>query len=368
MSHGSYTHDLRTRKSLSCGVALVGRYASKSWSGGDQDPPRSLPLSDHPYTMKFRYLADPEISWAFKNRPDQFYKGTVTSCFGGPSFSDPWGANDDLLLLAKLVAKIKRFAFNAAVAAVEGNQTFGLLGDNIKRLSNSFEHVRRGDMRRAAYQLRARRPRKIHQDISSNWLELRYGWQPLLSDIHGGAEAMAEFLGTKPFIQSYKAQLTRVAPVAPNSLFTTIGSRTIVKRVICRFNEDLTVGARLGLLNPEQVLWEKVPYSFVADWIYPIGTWLDTWGTLSNIPWKQFVQSTLDIKECYTVSSGSSYLIVPDASYRYKSVDYTRVVGSSLDVPYPRRQPLSSIASWKHCADAVALCVQRFSGGKRRVR
>ena len=40
-------------------------------------------------------------------------------------------------------------------------------------------------------------------------------------------------------------------------------------------NTFLREFSTLGLTNPAVVAWELVPYSFVLDWLVPIGSWLD---------------------------------------------------------------------------------------------
>jgi hypothetical protein len=42
-----------------------------------------------------------------------------------------------------------------------------------------------------------------------------------------------------------------------------------------------------------------------------------------------------------------------------RNIVVTRTVSTSLDVPLPSWKPLSQVASWKHCANAVALLVQK---------
>jgi hypothetical protein len=38
----------------------------------------------------------------------------------------------------------------------------------------------------------------------------------------------------------------------------------------------LATFASLGLTNPLELIWERIPYSFVVDWFLPIGGWLST--------------------------------------------------------------------------------------------
>lgn len=72
----------------------------------------------------------------------------------------------------------------------------------------------------------------------------------------------------------------------------------------------------IGVLNPALVLWEKVPFSFVVDWVLPIGSWLQQLPPLlgldiSNVYTTTFSEEFYFRKEC-TVEAGSTFLDRPD--------------------------------------------------------
>jgi hypothetical protein len=293
--------------------------------------------------------------------------GAVGACFSPPGFDNPWGPNDDLTLLSKLASKINRFSFNAGVAIAEHKETLDLITDRSKRLAAAADYVANSSTRRAAAALRCRYPRRNikKRDFASMWLEWRYGWQPLVQDIYGAAEALSDHFYKGDVTQyDFRAVISRKTNrlVSDNGISFPLSERRITKRITCRFQESgLTEADRLGLLNPEYVLWERVPYSFLADWAVPIGTFLEVAGVLDYLRAPTYVRSTKDETIYRGATTGSLYIVTDADSYLLHTVNYTRTLGYTANVPFPRRRPLNEIASWGHCANALALLIQKFT-------
>lgn len=105
-----------------------------------------------------------------------------------------------------------------------------------------------------------------------------------------------------------------------------------------------------GLLDPEVVAWELVPFSFVADWALPIGDYL------SNRSFFKGLVGTYVL----SVKSERSYrdpsiFGVTFTGHAQGNVSFTRTVSSSLNVGFPSIKPLSAISSWQHASNALAL-------------
>ncbi len=47
--------------------------------------------------------------------------------------------------------------------------------------------------------------------------------------------------------------------------------------------EALATQRSLGLTDPYSVAWDLLPFSFIADWFIPIGTYLDNYNIIPNI-------------------------------------------------------------------------------------
>lgn len=128
---------------------------------------------------------------------------------------------------------------------------------------------------------------KESQEIADQWLQLQYGWKPLLQDIYGVCEELANRHTSWPKEEKVEASAqdsvtdTKVSLVYYNG--HVIGSTTESKTtaITVRGGFMITAGpeqklAKLGLSNPALLGWELIPYSFVVDWFLPVGDWLNT--------------------------------------------------------------------------------------------
>jgi hypothetical protein len=138
----------------------------------------------------------------------------------------------------------------------------------------------------------------IGKTVAQNWLQLQYGWKPLLSDIEGFLKIMGNISSTNDFVQkvrgSAKATKQFVDKTYPpgnsiigfgNTGVTTHTVQTSVKYVLrMRMDNPLAaLFAQTGFTNPVALGWELLPFSFVADWFLPIGDYLEALGA-----WKGF--------------------------------------------------------------------------------
>jgi hypothetical protein len=301
--------------------------------------------------------------------------------FGVTSWTVPAGhfsANDQLKLLGKLREKVAGSDFNMSVFLGEGHQSLQMIAGAAIRLAKTAHHLKRGDLAGAARSLFAgadRAPLKRHKDgkafkpsdanVASNWLELQYGWLPLLKDAEAGAQTLAHALSApvqKTFRMSLKRKYSavRTTPAGP---WTTpvkavaIGFHRRSLKVIV--SEPPHPVELLGLTNPELVLWELVPFSFVADWFLPIGDYLEA-RAITSIVKGTYVTGDLIVSRSFPPTGGCLTDIEPCSGYR--RIQSTRTVSTAPQMPLPAFKSLKQVASWQHCANAIALLNQAFTG------
>jgi hypothetical protein len=127
--------------------------------------------------------------------------------------------------------------------------------------------------------------RKLSKNAAQLWLELQYGWKPLIRDIYDAAEAIDS--GLKQPVSKYVV----VKKVRDETLFPQVwdhwngyatATRTGSHQWVCKAGIRMYVSnptlARLGahgLLNPMSLAWELFPMSFVIDWFLPIKPFLE---------------------------------------------------------------------------------------------
>jgi hypothetical protein len=398
------------------GNASIGMNYSKSWNGADYSPspptsifqryfdripfdgnpalpdrpkssylerwearrqPRRATVADHQYAMSLSMYSNCLFSYVQR---DLSYPGdTWTSLRGfrelyGDGYvvdtASRWTANDTIALQGKLREKIAGSDFNMGIFLGEGREALQLISNTAIRFRKALTALRRGDIRSVATVLGIQSPRsgRILKDSTSSlsqaWLELQYGWLPLLKDTRSAAEALAHQLNVpmqqvyrvrskKPLIASHNDNILR----GKDYFFDGNTKGQLIARVI-----EVDVPALYGLLDPASVAWELTPWSFVADWFIPIGSYLAARGLNSSLT-GTFV-TTVTTREFFGCNmlgfSNPKFGITFPPQYRVLKVSVDRQVSTSLFTPRPNFKPLSSVSSWQHCANAVALLTSRF--------
>ncbi len=205
----------------------------------------------------------------------------------GPTASQM--ASLDRQARTKLRLRLKDSRVNVAMIVAERNKTAAGLAKIIKTIAQMVVSLRRGNLKQAAGAIgahvgyRASRTygrefaRNSSKAVANGWLELQYAIKPLLADAKGLAEALAEHQYRKiTGTASASAETTfDIVRVVGAQRYVETGTTNI--RYVVYYQVDLPEMpdlAGLGLLNPVQLAWEVVPFSFVVDWFIPIGDWL----------------------------------------------------------------------------------------------
>lgn len=329
-----------------------------------------------------------------------------------PNFGD----NDQIKLINKLGEAIKGNDFNLSVMLGESHQTLKMIGDTAITVAKSLRAVRKGDVATALNLLfkgkeiglwkpkaisGAKRSQAIetynrqlksyvkgsvkntNQAIASQWLQLQYGWIPLLSDMKAGAELLSHQLNV-PFRQRYSARVKVSESIKGDQAthpyefywFAKVVSSNS-RQIIAYMSEEPSVASLTGMLDPELVAWELVPLSFVADWVIPIGAYLEARALVGRLV-GEFVTTDFIKQECSgPVGTVNNLLVSPGKKFDvtvveggsasfYKRVVMQRSVSNSLSVPKPSVKSFKKAASWQHCANGLALLTQAASGTKVR--
>lgn len=122
-----------------------------------------------------------------------------------------------------------------------------------------------------------------HKIVQDRWLEYRYGWLPTLMDID---TLINKPLGLPGTICSGKA-FGRYDVNGYNEggwEFSQNGSiSTRVQALVLPRNPFMKTASQYGIANPALVAWELVPYSFVVDWMFNVGGYLEHLGALDGL-------------------------------------------------------------------------------------
>ena len=280
--------------------------------------------------------------------------------------------------LIKARLKLKSSDVNLAVAFGERQQTARLVGDSLTRIAKGFRALRRGNLKELrkylnAYSLTERTIRNVPQA----WLEIQYGWKPLLSDIHGAVSAL-DNRDRSDYMVTVKGSAVKEDKNVyfennsnSSSHWVVEGSvkhGTFVRIDACPSNNALKTASSLGLTNPASLAWELLPFSFVVDWAYPLGDYFDQMDAIAGWEVKGFSSSNftkcrLRVRGTSHTQSGNYYRA--DWKARWEKTQLGRTSGTT--VPFPMLPSIKDPFSQTHVANALSLLAGAFGHIGRRI-
>lgn len=252
----------------------------------------------------------------------QAYYGRFTN---NTSFANTWDKTSRLFYVEWPSAAHSSAAVNNALRAIiaqanagisaniaqdlaQFGQTRRLVAQNATRIAQSISALRRGDIRRASSALsgqplkrgrgnESRRKVPTSKQLAENWLELQYGWKPLLNDIHDSLEATRRYLAKGPPVKTVRARSSirtiarpSVRPVIVGDSSPSVGLREISSHTTATYgltykmdNDLLNFYSQIGFTSPVSLAWEVLPYSFVVDWFLPLGPYFDAMSAFKGL-------------------------------------------------------------------------------------
>lgn len=288
---------------------------------------------------------------------------------------------------AKLRGKLKN-DFNAAVALAEVNKSVDLIASTAKRIGLAMLAIKSGKTRRAlellgnpklkklSYRdeshIRRQHRTKKQRQVARHWLELQYGWRPLISDVFNAVKlATVQKPPGTCIVRCAETAVVRSddrfpwgsSPFPVNMTQRYIISGKVGRRVVVEYKIDdvyLNRVANVGLTNPLVVAWELVPFSFVVDWFLPLGEWLNGLDATMGL---QFLKGSstfyYDVEQKVEFESlkntlGSTVFFWGSQEFAYKKRE------NMASFPGIERPVVKNPISTVHAANALALLVSAF--------
>lgn len=343
-----------------------GNYSARVWSGDDG----KYYLSGGRKIPKWNKYSMTEYSCS-SSKNDKGY--TINcGCSSGAIDTDIPGFAD-VKLQAKLTSKVRGHDFNAGVAFAEADKTSRMVVDTVSTIGRALRDIKHGNIADAARQLGINNYRKVNlskkitqnstrtlsaKDISGRWLEMQYGWLPLVNDVHEAANMLNERT-SGPRIDTVHTSVTVSRPYNGScspSNWSGSGTFTITKHLWYEMKEQLSNQRSVGLTHPLSIAWEVMPYSFVIDWFIPIGSYLDN---LAVIPSLKGRKMTMIVRTWVASGSGTSKYYA-GCTGSFSKADVKRTVSSELSLAIPSFKSFQQAASGSHIANAIALAHQRL--------
>jgi hypothetical protein len=187
--------------------------------------------------------------------------------------------------------RISPILVQSLVSVAELPKTINLLGDTIKSLAKIIRGVKKGNWADVLEGIGSTRkvrsyPNFVRDSAAKRWLELRYGWTPLIMEVQGTIKALSKRDPIKPRATSRRVvsktaisewDLIQSQAQFSDQHFHYIFSKRVDARAYCLYEAELTTrSARdFGVTEFPLAAWELVPFSFVVDWFIPVGNWIE---------------------------------------------------------------------------------------------
>jgi hypothetical protein len=251
---------------------------------------------------------------------------------GDPSGIDSSKSNSQALgKFARRISEVN-MAFNGGVFLGELTQTLQTIKNPAKGLRNLVDNwgtTARRIRGSRVYPL-AFRKQKVAEALADSWLEVQFGWRPLLRDIDDGCRALAVINGgrsssTQRITAHGKSEANVTHTLGGGGESLAVWSTETVAKDVCKVIfrgamrveavDPRTMDPKLLGFNPENFLptaWELIPYSFLIDYFTNIGDIINGWShLLTRLAWC----NRTEIKEKHIESSSWSNLkLVKDGS------------------------------------------------------
>lgn len=345
--------------------AFFGQYRSRYQSGADRSP-GSAQTEEHDYSCSHVSRTYGYFKWYNLNNPNEYGYSLFS-----PQFASPvWTANDDLALIGKLRNKWDSTSFNGGNFLGELPQTANLLGGKLGLLGKALALMSGATLKKPVRYRRGKRrpPRKetrVTGDslIADSWLEFSFGIRPLIDDIYELAD-----IASKQNVARRTIRVSRKGipgPVtSPWSYAAATGETVFSKQIIARLEQESlpTFWEQFGLADPATIAWELLPWSFVVDWVLPIGKFVEAQSFARRA--KGTFITTERTRSHWSMSitgNAGAYANTQMLGEAGTTVSITRTVSNTLNVPLPSfKSNLLGGRPLERITNALALIGQVF--------
>lgn len=276
-------------------------------------------LNPKPYSLYHHNIVATRGRWKWE-LPGYYYRKVERSGLLAPQFGTAYNGPSSVAgrissdALMKAMLKVVDMKFNAGQALAEAGKTANLLSETAEFLGDAYVAIKTRNWRKLRNVI-GWDPSlaKNSKNAASAWLRYRYGWTPLLMDVYGAAEQLAETIHGRKTMVVKQTVSEKISEISMDSGGEFSAKRATHGLQSCFVRFDfLPIGGvisamnNVGLANPLQLAWELLPYSFVVDWFVPIGNALSCKDFANGIIWQS--GSSSDWLDCQTVTTESDNL------------------------------------------------------------
>lgn len=249
-----------------------------------------------------------------------------------------------------------------------------MIAEAARSIQASAHALRRGNMTLALRELNVRdrkgTARKMRERYDNGarldrlWLELNFGWGPLIDDIRAACAVMAQEVPTTKIragsSEPYRFYESKSGPGWMYSKECLGKKRLRLSCTVSSVNPNLLLAKQLGLTNPAHVAWDAVPMSFVVDWFLPVGQYLKSFDASLGITLSPVTQSKKAEFWSWVVNNYQTTIPPTVNSVSAESKEFRRSILGSLPLPSARsRLVMPGWDNWR-AVTSVALASQQL--------
>lgn len=277
---------------------------------------------------------------------------------------EDWDDNLENIALTSAMAKMDHKDLDLGTAWAERGKTAELVTKTAMKGVDALRDIRRKDGRGLLRTLGLSQEGARGKGVVDTYLAYHYGMKPLLQDVAGSVKALTRL---PPDSWAIRARGSSDAMYRHKSLMYH-GGMALAARIQAFKGCHVTITARrrdlsraediawaLGLDNGLGTLWELTPFSFVKDWMVPVGDYLAAMNSLKYYTGYQVVRSQ---KYTRTSSFGPGRLVTGGADHDCHLIgneQLTRLDRRVSSGPPMPGIPVKNPVSLDHTAKALAL-------------
>lgn len=378
---GSYTNTYYTGQAPTVTSEPVARNRLYKFGTGPRIKPQQL--DETAYQMSLRSYNWPRGRGEYRRSGAllQEYKGQ-TPGFAGLQSVDQQGwrwptlahdSNIKDIANLKALSSLNQRDLDLGTAWLERGKTADLITSTAKTTVEALNAIRRRNGRELLEVLGLNHRNARGSGFVNAALAYWYGVKPLMYDVAGAVQSLARMEPDSWRITAKEAHAenhTKVLNLLSGGVWRVNGrlnSRASCRATISAIQRPLTrrqdMMWSLGLDNPLSTIYEVTPYSFVLDWVLPIGDWLSALNSIKYYSGWTCTYSEF-LKEEATWVGATNVVSGTDATSNYCSghgmhMHVNRTITSIPLVGLPIKDPRSML----HMAQALSLLASTLSRG-----
>lgn len=317
-----------------------GKFDTILWSGHDipwLPPHPSASMADLPLT-----IAGPGYGTAFP---------TVMSPILHPAYGN---------LSNSVLSRLRDNKMELGTELAELRETSSYLARRSSDLFRGLLEIKKGNVFRGINKAVGNVRSKRSDRVASAWLESQYAIKPLIYTVSDAFRLSQEGLSNELLV-SARDERTGISARhkwTGNTNNTILSNHWEAESTVDLYlkltarvvDPDLVAASQLGLDNPYGVAWELVPFSFVLDWVLPVGDFLNAFygpKGLTFLGGYASIKARVNGKYSYqydaTRSGGRGYLSRYDRAASFSGEGYKRTAFDTFPrVQLPRFENMIS--------------------------